>query len=666
MNKKRFVFSSIFAALLMALSACKVTPEPEPEPLDEDPDGYVDVLPENNDGNILQAFCWTFNQIKENIPAIAEAGFKVVQTSPVQQPKNGGSTWWAFYQPLSFSIADNSALGTKEDLRELCETAEEYGVSVICDIVFNHLANINDNEKEADGTPKVSPAVAAYEPYIYEHRNDNGSSATFHHNPHASGSGAVTQVYAYGGLPDLNTANPYVQERALALLKECIDVGVDGFRFDAAKHIETPNDPQYASDFWPNTLGVAKEYYTEKTGKELIAYGEVLNDAEGGRSNSDYTQFMKITDNTYISGIYSALIGKNYQRAIDASYGKTTAPGNLVTWAESHDTYVDSSSHIGDTKIGKEWAIISSRKDTVSMFLARSDANANVGKVESYYFENIAVGAINRFHNRFIHYEENPHLETDIYVNERYQDNKTSGAILVNLSTDPGEREINFSHLGTGVYYDQITGEKVEVRNNKAKVTFSTNGLVILTKSKNAARVYVEVNTRGGTFAESTSMKITPHNASEAYYTINGGEHIAITEQVTISLGNDVDENNQVTVVVHASNDQFTVERTYVFTKVELVPGYFNILNLKPSYFEDYEVYYWHWKKGVDGTWSKNYIVQDGVMLIDFSGVDSTAFLFATFPKGYTITVINAWDENYIKQSADINISDNYYDASNF
>ena len=34
-----------------------------------------------------------------------------------------------------------------------------------------------------------------------------------------------------------------------ALLKECIDAGIDGFRFDAAKHIETPEDPNFASSF---------------------------------------------------------------------------------------------------------------------------------------------------------------------------------------------------------------------------------------------------------------------------------------------------------------------------------------------------------------------------------------------------------------------------------
>ena len=235
-------------------------------------DTYVDALPENAaDGLTLHAFNWTYREIETNLEAIRDAGFKNVLTMPVQQPKGGGSAWWAFYQPLSFSIGDSSALGTKEELASLCAKAEEYGICILADIVVNHMATTDDEGKEPDGTPTVSPAVEAYEPRIYANRNEDtdGTGLTFHHNKNAAGSGSETQYYAYGNLPDLNTANPYVQERVLALLEECIDAGIDGFRFDAAKHVETSADPDYPSDFWENTLEEAKKYYQNKTGKNL-------------------------------------------------------------------------------------------------------------------------------------------------------------------------------------------------------------------------------------------------------------------------------------------------------------------------------------------------------------------------------------------------------------
>ena len=243
-------------------------------------DEYRDSLPENaEDGLTLHAFNWTYHEIMINLENIRNAGFKNVLTMPVQQPKGGGATWWAFYQPLSFSIGVDSSLGSKEDLTALCREADKYGICILVDVVVNHMANINDDAKEPDGTPTVLPAVAEYEPKIYNNRNEDidGIGVTFHHNRLATGSGAETQVYAYGNLPDLDTSNPYVQERVLALLTECIDAGVDGFRFDAAKHVETEQDPDYPSDFWNNTLEVAKTYYHDLTGKELYVYGEILN-----------------------------------------------------------------------------------------------------------------------------------------------------------------------------------------------------------------------------------------------------------------------------------------------------------------------------------------------------------------------------------------------------
>ncbi|WP_256866607.1 alpha-amylase family glycosyl hydrolase, partial [Streptococcus dysgalactiae] len=40
------------------------------------------------------------------------------------------------------------------------------------------------------------------------------------------------------GLYDLNTQNKAVQEYLLNYLKQAVADGADGFRFDAAKHIE--------------------------------------------------------------------------------------------------------------------------------------------------------------------------------------------------------------------------------------------------------------------------------------------------------------------------------------------------------------------------------------------------------------------------------------------
>lgn len=106
------------------------------------------------DGVMLHAFNWSYNTIKENLPAIAAAGYTTVQTSPVQQPKDYSTSgdvtgqWWKLYQPISFHIAEESWLGTKDDLKSLCDEADKYGIKIICDIVSNHIANADEARPE--------------------------------------------------------------------------------------------------------------------------------------------------------------------------------------------------------------------------------------------------------------------------------------------------------------------------------------------------------------------------------------------------------------------------------------------------------------------------------------------------------------------------------------
>lgn len=645
--------------------------------VEETPDGYVDVLPTDSaKGNIFHAFCWKYSDIKARLGDLKNAGFKNIQISPVQQPKGGGAEWWAFYQPLSFSIANNSKLGTKAELTELCTEAESMGISIIADIVFNHMANINDSELEPDGTPKVFAGVADYEPYIYEHRNDEGGNATFHHNPNAKGSGAITQVYQYGKLPDLNTANPVVQQRALDLLKECIDVGIDGFRFDAAKHIETPDDPEYASDFWPNTLGVAKQYYKTLTGKELFAYGEVLGGPDGGRDISYYTKLMRVTDDAYAGGITSALTGEA-SKAL-AEYTKKTDADNLITWVESHDTYTSEKSHFNQDRIMRGYAVTASRKQSRSLYLSRPDDNATVGVISDFTYESNVLGAINRFHDRFVEGDEYQSANASAYVNQRVNGND-KGAIIVDF-TPAGKDALTLDKLGTGVYYDQITGKSYTVRNGHVIVDVPDSGVIVLTMSKNAARPTIEVNNRGGLFVGTVDfeVKVTGENA---YYTINGGAQQTFTNEVKLTLGDVVDLDNKVTVVVHVENGGFSLERTYTFTKFQLIEGYFNVVNIDSSYFTTYEIFMWSWGPNDGGHWSKDYTVQDGVLLINVDEYknapadqkDKYGYKLACFAKGTTKEGSDKYtwgdDAAVLKKTSDFSfniLAQGYYDASDF
>lgn len=631
----------------------------------ETPDGYIDVLPDDiGDSPIFHAFCWNFQDIITNLQTIKDAGFKSIQISPVQEPKGGGSTWWSYYQPISFTIAKNSSLGTKEDLIELCEKADQLGMDIIADIVFNHLANISDDELEADGTPKVSPEVANYEPEIYNQRNAS-SNPTFHHNPNAQGSGAVTQYYAYGKLPDLNTANELVQQRSLALLKECIDAGIDGFRFDAAKHIETPDDPQYPSDFWVNTLMEAKQYYKSLyPNKNLFAYGEILGEPGGNRKIDCYTKYMNVTDDAIISSINNVHSKADPSKAVNATYTKSCDASQLVTWVESHDTYIDSTNPMKPERLLKNFAILNTLKDSRALYLSRPSESLTVGEIGDYAFESDVLGAINRFHNRFAHADEYRSGYGKAYINQKV-DGNNKGAIIVNLLKNEKQVAVYIDKLGSGIYYDQISGKEVKVVDGYALLDLSVSDIVILTMSKNEARPYLEVSSHGEMFVESMDVSVSYKNASSATYSINGGAEQPLANDSKIRLGDVVDEDNKIRLQITLGNGQVEIKRSFVFEKISLIEGYFNVLNLKEEYLTDYELYIWGWQPS---NWNKNYEYRDGVLLVDVSNY-SIGFLLAIFEKGHKISNPNAWDSAAIKQSADIKGADlaaGFFDASKF
>lgn len=623
-------------------------PTPTPEPVPEDPDSYVDKLPDaTKDGVILHAFGWKFKQIESQLPYIAEAGFKSVQTLPVQTPKSNGSAWWAYYQPLSFSIAESTPLGTKDDLISLCTEAEKYNISIIVDVVFNHMANIADGQYEADGTPKVYPGVESYEPYIYQHRND-ASNPTFHHNKNATGSGAETQFYQYGDLPDLNTGNTYVQNRCYEFLKECIDAGVDGFRFDAAKHIETPDDPDYPSDFWTNTLGKAKDYYKKQTNKELYAYAETLGNPLK-RSIEVYTKIMNVLDDGYGPSVANTVGQRSAENTIKLNYGKSTDASNMVGYVESHDTFTSEKSHLPEKWVSLSWAVLASRKDYKSLYFARTDDAFNIGQIYDYTFKNDTVGAVNRFHNRFVGAEEYLSASGSIFVNERVG-NDSKGAVVIDYKQSK-DIEVDLPHLGTAVYYDQITGQSVTVRDGKASFSPHSSGIAVLTKTKNLPLPTIEVSERDTAFVDNKDITIKTTNGTKSTYQINNGEKVEFNKKVTVSLDKSMAIDNQIDLTVEVTNGQITVKETFHYTIVKLIPGYFNVLGIDPSVFTDFDVYLWSWTS-TSSSYNQNYGIQDGILLTDTSGLEG--FLVVAFEKGHVIPNLHEWDDACVKKSVDI------------
>ena len=621
-------------------------------------------LNENNlandvqDGLILHAWNWSYNTIKDNLASIGAACYSTIQTSPVQQSKSTSTTgswsssWAMLYQPVSFAIAETSWLGTKQDLMDLCVQAENYGIKIICDVVLNHMANDNTGQG-------YSERINEYEPEIYQNKE------TYFHQYDKSVSDISAKDVTQGklsNLPDLNTSNEYIQQRALDLLKECVDCGVSGFRFDAAKHIETPDDGAFGSSFWTNLLTSTTQYAQSTYDKNIYYYGEILNTPGDGRNIESYTKMMSITD-TEISGtIRQAVNSRNLEDIVSYGLNYTGSEDGKksVVWVESHDTFADgSTAKLSDKKINRTWAVNASRSGATSLYLARPEENTAMGKRGLKTFKNPEVSAINNFHNKFMNAEECISVQGDYFVNERSdKENSQDGIVLVKIGLEDKSEDINLylDSVKDGTYYDQVSGGKFTVSNGILKGKNNETGIIVLTEQTPVITPIINVSIEEGYFYDSIEVDVTASNYEELSYTVNDGQKIVITDKKLV-----LTSDSDITLKVFANNDQSSAQEVFKYYKVEKREGYVACAGLMDP--ENCEIYAWVWKGSTAGKWAQVEVVGNVAYLQVDESIDH--YLLVSFPKGYKFETLSSssWNDK-IGQTSDFKIDEDVIETS--
>lgn len=609
------------------------------------------------DGVMLHAFNWSYNTIKENLPAIAAAGYTTVQTSPVQQPKDYSTSgdvtgqWWKLYQPISFHIAEESWLGTKDDLKSLCDEADKYGIKIICDIVSNHIANADEARPET-----VSNQVKKYEPEFYKKRKTY--TRTYKGDANDSSVQAVVQGHV-SKCPDLVTNDTAVQGYIINLLKECIDCGVDGFRFDAAKHIETEDDGEYASDYWKNITTSASSYYTQKTGDDLYIYGEILNNCGADRSYSSYTKYINVTDNrTGDAVLYNVTRGKA-STATNAKYKSGVAASNAVLWAESHDTYEGSSGSSGfsntadvsDENVVKAWAIVASRKDSTALFFARP-GTALMGNISTdSTYKSTAVSEINKFHNLFVGQSEKLGSSGDI----AYVARGTSGIVLSNCKGTNASVSISGTGLADGKYTDTVSGAEFTVANGVLTGSIGNTGVAVVYNGTTTPKAINSVES-GSFRGDTMTLTLSLENATSGTYCLDDSTPVKFTGTTSIRIGSDYKPGETITLTVTATDGVKTSSMVYKYTKSTAqesgVYVFFNPATQK-GWSAPYQVYIYD-ETTNKGTVYKNANWPGEAMTLD----PATGYYYYEVPKSSSISA-DEDDENQAPSDFDLSTSAN-------
>jgi alpha-amylase len=268
-------------------------------------------------------FMWPWQDVaRECRDVLGPAGYGAVQVSPpeehVELPASG-YPWWESYQPVSYKLS--SRFGDSRDFAAMVHACHRAGVRVYVDAVINHMTG-----QASGGTGSGGTTYGYYDyPGLYGY-------ADFHHCGRNGNDNIVNwsdrweiQNCQLLGLADLATETPKVRKNIAGYLNSLLGMGVDGFRFDAAKHIP-------ATDLAAITARLIRPayIYQEALGNDPIA-------------KTEYLPVGSVIEDGY--GTQLSRVFKTGQLSWLEQFGEVwgfSPSATAVTYVDSHDTERDS------------------------------------------------------------------------------------------------------------------------------------------------------------------------------------------------------------------------------------------------------------------------------------------------------------------------------------
>jgi pullulanase-type alpha-1,6-glucosidase len=225
------------------------------------------------------------------------------KNQPVQGTGADASAGYHGYWITDFTQIDPH-LGTNAEMRSLISAAHAKGMKVFFDIITNHTADIIDYQggahayisketspyKDASGTVfddkayaggNTFPALAAATsfPYVPIFRTEADKTAktpawlndptVYHNRGDSTFAGESSEYGDFVGLDDLFTEQPKVVDGMTDIYKKWVDFGIDGFRIDTVKHVNTA--------FWQKFTPAIQAEARAKGNPDFFMFGEVYD-----------------------------------------------------------------------------------------------------------------------------------------------------------------------------------------------------------------------------------------------------------------------------------------------------------------------------------------------------------------------------------------------------
>ncbi|MEE0858673.1 MAG: alpha-amylase family glycosyl hydrolase [Acutalibacteraceae bacterium] len=546
------------------------------------------------------------------------------------------------YYVLDYTEADAN-FGTKEEFKELVDTAHEHGIRIVLDIVMNHAGynTIQDMSEYSFGELK-----SGWESYYYNHSNINNTTYHSYINYDASssvwgnwwgsdwircglpgytsGSGDIEGSLA--GLPDFktgsstsvslpkvlqtkwnkegtystkaakygtsNTVTGYISDWLAEWVRE---YGVDGFRCDTAKHVETSAWKTLKT----KCVAALKEWKAANPDKalddeEFWMTGECFGHkaeksyyyTEGGFDSMINFEFAPAVNSSNIPSASS--VESVYSRY--ASSINSDPDFNVLSYIASHDTTLAS----GDRKYAGSFLLmlpggvqIYYGDETNRPLVNSSFANVDPGaghqfrsfmnwssqdsatlshwqKVGTFRNNHVAVGAGQ--HTQISSYSSS----TGYTFARTYDDGEVVDSIVATLFA-PANTSISVDVSSVWANGTIVTnaydGSTATVTNGKATFNSGANGTILIEGPQSSISMSLKSSTGSTKFEGSCTLTLSLNGADSAQVTIDNGTPFTATNGQSFTIGENTAEGGTVSVKLTASNSEETVERTYVYSK---------------------------------------------------------------------------------------------------
>lgn len=230
--------------------------------------------------------------------------------------------------------AVNPDYGTLEDFKNLIKECHKRGIRVVMDFVINHTAS---DHPWFEGS--IDPESEYRDWYVWTDKRPDNTSGPWGSNAWYQKGGTWYYAPFWSEMPDLNYHTPEVTEAIYDATKFWLDLGVDGFRVDAARYLY---EEGYILQDSPKTIKWFQDWYRYylKLNDRAYTVGEVWTDTSMIKR---YNQPTKGMEQYFMFDLAKDLVGSVYSpsawrasgaftKALDAFPG-----GDFASFLTNHD-----------------------------------------------------------------------------------------------------------------------------------------------------------------------------------------------------------------------------------------------------------------------------------------------------------------------------------------